>query len=248
MGLLNKFKDFNQSRQQKKVEKFKKLVSNKKAIKEDRAAAIDYFNYIDEPEIAVSSLMPRFEYSIEQSIIDTREKESAMRGIVRHKDQALPYIVEHLKTTSFIAWPVKLIAEITEDETQLRDLLLEVLDYGDISFDQAAVEKNFDVLCYLADYKLPGLATKLSQFLQNPDERVRYACVEVLVNQDDPEVKTLLEPFLTDDTSENRRIRMAVIDAFVKNSWRVEDPKKFDAGLITEGVFVTKKGNVERRN
>ena len=76
---------------------------------------------------------------------------------------------------------------------------------------------------------------------------MRFACVEVLINQDDDGIKDRLEPFLSDETAENRRIREAVIEAFLENNWRINDPKKFEDGKIKEGVYVTKKGKIERR-
>ena len=56
-----------------------------------------------------------------------------------------------------------------------------------------------------------------------------------------------LEKYLDDNSSENTRIRNAVVEAFVKKPWKIANPEKFNGGLIAEGVFATKDGQVERR-
>lgn len=248
MGLFDKFKDFNESRKLSKAAKNLKLIKNPKAIKEARGAAIDYFVSLKNPDVAIPSLLCRFEYSLEHGINDTREKEACMKGILKHKQAAFPYIKKQLKESTHIAWPIKMLQELADDNVII-DSLLNALNYGDISFDQNAVDKNYDILCYLVDYTpLPeGAASKLMHFLDDPDERVRFACMEVLINLNDEKIKDRLEPFLSDDSAENRRIRAAVLDTFIKNNWRVKDPKKFENGLIVDDYFVTKKGKIERR-
>jgi hypothetical protein len=247
VGIWQSFKNYRVSRRVKREDKYLKVIKNSKAIKDDRAIALEHFRHHKDPAVAVPALLQRFEYSLEHGINDTREKETARDGILQHGDKALPYVQEYLKKSNRIAWPIKILQQLGS-EAQVIEILKSVLNFEDVSFDQGAVDKNYDILCYLADYKLPGYTNTLAHFLKDPDERVRFACVEVLFMQDDPEVKTLLEPFLADDTSENRRLRMKVIDAFVKNNWRIEDEQKIAAGLLTEGVYVTKKGKIEKRN
>lgn len=247
MGLLAKFKQYQAGRLEKKIAKATKQIKNPKAIKEERALALEFLADLDKPATAIPALLQRFEYSLEHGINDTREKETAMKGILRHEDQALQYVREHLKKTNRIAWPIKILQKLG-DESEVVDALIGALDFGDVSFDQAIVDKNYDILCYLAEYKVSGLYKKLAHFLNDPDERVRFATVECLLAQDEHEqIKPMLEPFLTDETSENRRIRMAVINAFADRGWRIEKLQDIEPGLLVEGVFVTKKGKLERR-
>lgn len=246
MGLFEKMKTYREGRLQKRIVKNLRVLSNPKAIKEDRTAALEFFKSYDDPEVAVPALLKRFEFSLEHGINDSREKEVAMAGIIRHEQAALPIVQEHLSKTNRIAWPIKILSKIGSEEDVV-EALLNALDYGDIAFDQAAVDKNYDVLCYLIDFKIEGLAEKVAHFLNDADERVRFAAVEVLVNQTDEGLPVLLERFLLDESAENRRIRATVIDAFVSNGWHVNNTKDYPEGPLVEGVFVTKKGKLERR-
>ncbi len=112
-------------------------------------------------------------------------------------------------------------------------------------FDQSLVDKNYDILCYLRDYDLADFSPKLSHFLTVPDERVRFAAVEALLEQDHNDVPGLVERFLSDTSVENIRIKNSVIDAFVRKDWSVKDLTPFSDGKISERVLVTKKGKVQ---
>ena len=125
------------------------------------------------------------------------------------------YLEKWLNIQVGLAWPIKAIKSIADDKVVV-DCLVSTLDFEDVSFDQAAVEKNYDILCYLVDYKLGDFTSKLVHFLKDPDERVRFAAVEAILEQDvNEEIRASLEPFLFDDSSENRRIKQAIANAFV---------------------------------
>lgn len=248
MGLLDKWKQFSNDRRKKKVQRATKLVKNPKAIKEDRWASLEFLaQNVDDADLAVGALLNRFEYSLEHGINDSREKELALSGVVKHGKEALPNLETWLQHTSRIAWPIKAIKSIA-DEKVVVDCLISTLDFEDVSFDQAAVEKNYDILCYLVDYKLGDFTPKLVHFLKDPDERVRFAAVEAILEQDvEDSLKKDLEIFLFDDSSENRRIKQAVATAFVSNNWKVSSPDKYQNGILSEGLNVDTSGQVSFR-
>lgn len=246
MGLMQKWKELRESRSQRRFDRAVKLVRNPKAIREDRWAAIEYLSHLDEKDKAVSGLLERFDYSLEHGINDTREKELAMKGIVRFGKEALPFVRQKISTTTRIAWPIKILKDIA-DENDIVATLKGSLNYNDVSFDQSAVDKNYDILCYLRDYKLGEEWKKVTHFLNDPDERVRFACVETLIEQNAPGLSEILERFVSDVSAENRRIRQAVVIAFVRNGWRLKDPSVFPEGQIEPGVLVNQQGQIEIR-
>lgn len=246
MGLWDKWQSFRESKSQGRYEKALRVVKNPKAIKEDRWACLEYLNYLDDVEKASSALMERFEYSLEHGINDTREKELAMKGIVRFGAAAIPFVTARIAATSRIAWPIKILKEIGTEE-QVIAALFGALNFSDVSFDQLAVDKNYDILCYLRDYPLGSQASKLVHFLKDPDERVRFACSEVLIEQHDESLKPSLEPFIADYTVENRRIRQTIIVAFLRNKWKLAHPEVFNEGQVDAGLFVTPQGLLEVR-
>lgn len=244
MGLLDKI--FGKGRDEKKIASSLAKIKNPKAIKEDRVTAIEYFKDFGDAHVAVPALLQRFEYSIEHGINDTREKESCMEGIVAYGAEALPHIKEHLLVTSRIAWPIKLLKALGE-EGQVIEILKSALDFTDVSFDQAKVDKNYDILCYLRDYKLPGYTDKLAHFLNDPDERVRFAASEVLVEQDDPTVPHHLERFIGDESPDNTRIRKTTVEAFFRHGWQLQQPEKYENGHVVGPIWISADRKLELR-
>jgi hypothetical protein len=246
VGLFDRFKDYRKQRDDRKISKSLSTIKNSKAIKEDRQSAIDYFKGLDDPHTAVPALLQRFEYSLEHGINDTREKESCMAGIIAFGQDALPHVREHLLVTNRIAWPIKVLKALG-DEVQVIEILKSALDFDDVRFDQAKVDKNYDILCYMIDYKLPSFSDKLAHFLVDPDERVRFAATEVLIEQDDPAVPSYLEHFIGDESPDNTRIRRSVIEAFLKHGWQLKQPERFPNGQVVGPLFVTKDKRLEVR-
>lgn len=246
MGLFDKFKDMRKNRDDKRISGALAKIKNPKAIREDRVAAIDYLSDIGDPSLAVPVLLQRFEYSLEHGINDTREKEACMKGIVGYGPEALPFVKDHLLETHRIAWPIKLVKALGEEDMVIQ-ILKDALDFGDISFDQGKVDKNYDILCYLVEYKLPGFTEKLAHFLNDPDERVRFAAAEAMIEQDDAAVPTALERFIGDDSSENTRIRKSVVEAFLKHRWQLKDPSRFVNGQVIGPLFVGADQRLEIR-
>jgi hypothetical protein len=243
VGLFSKFKDYQKGRDEKKISSNLATIRNSKAIKDERVGAIEYFKSLDDASVAVPSLLKRFDYSLEHGINDTREKESCMEGIVAFKGEAIPFVREHLLYTNRIAWPIKILKALGEEQ-EVVEILKEALNFGDVSFDQAIVDKNFDILCYLYDYKVPNFEEKLAHFLADPDERVRFACAELLIAQDSPKIPDMLERFLADETADNIRIRKSVVDAFVKHGWVVKNPSVFVEGRVVGRVYVEPNGKL----
>jgi hypothetical protein len=246
VGIFSKLKQFRETRADARNEKNLRTLKNPKAIKEDRSAAIEYFKSEEDPTLAVPALLQRFEYSLEHGINDAREKEACLEGVVRHGEAAVPRIQEHLQQTSRIAWPIKCLKSLGREEL-VTNCLKSALNFGDVAFDQAQTDKNYDILCYLVDYQLPGFTQELAHFLKDPDERVRFAATEVLIEQKDPQIPTLLEPFLADVSVENTRIRQSVMRAFLERKWKVEHPEVFPTGQVVDNIFISKQGSLELR-
>ncbi len=235
---MQKFKAWRQSQHEGKIARSAKTAKNPKAIREDRWAAIESLCDVDAPSEAIPPLLQRFEFSLENGIADAKEKELAMGGITRFGDQAVPLVMEHLVATTRIAWPIKILRSLG-NEALVMEGLKKALNFGETTFDQAQTDKNYDLLCHLVEFKLGSFAADLGRFLDDPDERVRFAAAEVLIEQNDLALVPRLEGFLMDQTVENIRIRQAVLRAFVERQWTLGQPERIPGGEVVPGVYVT---------
>ena len=241
MGIFDRVRGFSESRRSSRMEKATRVASNPKASKEDRMASLQLLASLDDGSEAVKRLLPRFNFSLEHGIIDTREKEVAMTGILRFEKSAIPMLQDWIKASSKIAWPIKILKKLGSDE-EVVDVLKSALVFEDVSFDQGATDKNYDILCYLRDYKLGDFSMELVKLIQASDERVRFACVEALIEQRNQELAPALEHFMVDHSSENIRIRQSVIKAFQELSWKVSNVGKI--AEAAEGIHVLKDGTI----
>jgi hypothetical protein len=238
LGIIEKFKTWRQSQRDGKFSRAAKTAKNPKAIREDRWAALEVLVDADDPAQSVPALLQRFEFSLENGIADAKEKELALGGITKHGDKAVSMVMDHLVTTTRIAWPIKILRALGS-ETLVLEGLKKALNFGDTTFDQAQTDKNYDLLCHLIEHKLDSFAGELRRFLQDPDERVRFAATEALIEQNNPEIVPMLEGFLMDPTVENIRIRQAVLRAFVERQWTLTQPDRIPNGEVIPGVYVT---------
>ena len=244
MGLFDKFKAYQENKQEKRIEKAGKLVKNAKAIKDDRWAAIHYLSKNAEGvERVLEALLPRFQYSLEHGIQDSREKELVLEGIVRFGEEAIPVLESWIQQTDRIAWPIKALNQVGSEE-QVFNVLMAALEFDDVRFDQAKVDKNYDILCYIRDYQFAGSEDKIAHFLKDSDERVRFAAAEALIDQESDDVSKYLEPFLKDGSSENRRLQEATMRAFIKRAWKLSDPKSFEETFASSAVKINGQGQL----
>ncbi len=238
MGILEKFRSWSKNREEGKIARAASTAKNPKAIREDRWAALEMLCEVEEPELAVPALLQRFEFSLENGITDAKEKELAMGGITKFKERAVPLVMQHLASTTRIAWPIKILRSLGSESVVIEGLR-NALNFGDTTFDQAQTDKNYDLLCHLVEFKLGDFASDLKRFLGDPDERVRFAAAEVLIEQNQPSIFPLLEEFIMDQSVENIRIRQAVLRAFVERQWPLQKPEQIPGGQVIPGVYVT---------
>ena len=245
MNIFERIISYFSNRKQNKIDRCTRLIANPKAIRDDRLYALEYLRGLDDPEKSVPVLLKRFDYSLEHGINDAREKDIALAGIEKHGEAANVYVREHLRSSTRIAWPIKILKKINSTGAMV-DILVESLNFNDVSFDQAMVDRNYDILCYLSDYDLGGQIKKIKHFLADPDERVRFAAVEVMIRSTEEGLQEDLESFIFDDTSENRRIRATVIDLFIQKSWKLSPTRPIQEGVLAENYYVNKDGTIRQ--
>lgn len=239
MGLIKKVKDFLEKRRKKALARSIKLLKNPKAIKEDRMGAIESFASHKDPDIATKALLSRFDYSLEHGIQDSKEKQKAMEIILSFEDKALPGVLEHLASSSSIAWPVKILSRLSS-EKELIHALNASLSFGDIDFSQEVVNKNYDILCHLRNHDLEDKGEKLFFFLKAHDERLRVATTEAILSQNHEENYKKLEPLLLDNSSDNIRVKQAIAQKFVELKRKLVQTELFKTGFLHPDLVINK--------
>ena len=259
--LKQKYSAYHSNRLKGRIAANAALIRKLNVHKIERKAAIDFFcNLTDHSQDCVTHLLKRFDFADDNSIVDTKEKEQALAGIIAQGDAAIPILRDYLKHTERIGWPLKALLALTHEQ-EVSGCLLKLLDLSDIDFDHTKVEKNYDLLCHLTDYKFYGTAddvAKVAQLIQAKDERVRLAAVELMTErimpsstQPDQPTKSpylkYIEPLVYDETPENTRLRITVLEAYHQHGWTLKDKDRFMRYRI-DGYHIHKDGTLTANN
>ena len=255
--LRQRYQAFSQRRLESRIASHSGLIRKLNVHKMERKAAIDFFCELkDRPEDAVANLLKRFDFSDDNSIVDTKEKEKALAGIIALGTPAVPLLMDHLSHTERIGWPLKALIALT-DKPAIAQKLLALLDLSDIEFDHIKVEKNYDLLCHLADFEFPGDAddvAKVAKLLGAKDERVRLAATELMTERIIPAAHDegrpplylgYVEPFVYDTSPENTRLTITVLEAYEKHRWPLKDKDRYTRHTL-DGYHITADGLIMR--
>ena len=257
--LLQKYQAYVKSRRESRIESYSQLIRKLNVHKIERKGSLEFFCQLtEEPEIATRNLLKRFDFSDDNSIVDTKEKELALAGIIGFGEVVVPVLCEYLREGQRIAWPLKALRSLT-DSSRVSQELFATLDSEEMAFDIHKVEKSYDILCHLADYEFAGEdkeVQKVAHFLRAKDERVRLAaaelftlqlikndCVEMKGSKKVPRYLGYIEPFVYDESAENTRIRSTVLEAYVHNQWLLRDKDRYNR-LSLSGYQIGEEGRI----
>lgn len=220
MGLFSKFKEIRETRAKKNYERYGETLQNKVTTKEQRLDAIESLE--DGPaELTIPQLLRRFEIVVDHGIQDTREKEMVLEIILKHKEDAKPFVAGAIKKMKRVSWPIR-IAEKLYSENDYADLLIESLSTEFVGFDEAVQERNIEILLALKEIRDPRIAAKASLLVKSRDESVRIAALECIEMQatDNKEARGLLLDFLSEPlTDENSRFIGLVKSIVARHQW-----------------------------
>src|SRR5688572_21529649 len=129
MGLFDLFKSKNTKGDTKKpsedataAAKWAERARDKRAQNYDRQEAISALAEMKTAE-AAAALLKRFTFNIDPSITDQEEKELAFQGILRAGEKALDPVRSFVKKAESVAWPIKIMKELLEEEPFIEELV-----------------------------------------------------------------------------------------------------------------------------
>lgn len=200
----------------KKIAGHAKVVADKRAQTYDRQEAIAALVDIGGVE-AAEALLKRFTFTIDPSITDQDEKESAFNGIVKVGKEAAPAVVLFCKRAEILTWPIRILRSVLSD-AEYTEELLELADSFDTEYARN-VEPKLQVINALADVKGDDVVKSVERFLDDVNESVRFSAVQTLFAQGNT---ASVEPLVTLlEAEESVRVKNKVCDGFVSAGWVV---------------------------
>ncbi len=195
-------------------------------------------------EEGVTALLRRFTFTIDPSITDQEERESAFRAILEVKQRALVPIRAFAEKTESLAWPMRLMKELLSRD-EFTNELVAWLGKWDTEYAKF-IDPKIQILAELEEHRGDALARVVEPFLLDVNETARYHAVcTLLLQRDDKSIEPLASCFADE---ESLRIRDKIAEAFVQREWVVPEGIRADfKKSLPTGFGLDEAGTVKKR-
>ena len=240
----NLIKKIKRNRKDKSLKSAAKRIANKNTTAELRYGAADKLKALGTPE-AIYGLLGRYNFSSDKNIENNEEKENVKQIVLSFGNKSVDPLKRYIKNFATVAWPIKILQEIVS-EGELISFLLSVLETEHIMFNEREVEKRIELLNHLREFKHPEISEKVVKLLNDFDDRVRFAAIEILeIGGDETTREALLNLF--NDDNESIRMKTKIIEVFSKTGWKVTGFRNKIEENLPEGYKVTREGRIKSK-
>ena len=218
-----------------KIRKHQRRVTNRDTQPDEREQSVRWLLDEGSPK-ALRALLMRFDMTLPHQLNDKAEREHTYDLLLVKGDELLRPLRLHLKKCRSFAYPLRMFEEVTDAE-QTIEMVYELIRIEYEKEDLNHPEKKRNLLIWLAERKHPGAVAAVAPLLQDFDEGVRIAAIEVLLHQDEPSLPEMLEAALCRGDEDSNRIRVRVAQVFAQRGWSIADAEKVGP-LLPQGYRV----------
>jgi hypothetical protein len=211
-----------------RIQRNQRTLTNRDVQPEDRDAAARWLAKCGKPK-ALVALVTRFDMNLENQLKDKNEKEVVYGLLEAAGEEAVRPIERHLEKCRQVALPLKLYVSL-KGETAAVEKVVSLLE-AERARDDFKPQKKIDLLVWLVDRRHPHAISAAAPFLEDFDENVRYAAMEVMAAQQDDAARIPLEHVLRNRAEESNRLRIRVAELFVNRRWPLADEEAVTAAV-----------------
>jgi HEAT repeat protein len=210
-------------RDKSRLDKLIRTIENKYTQSGDRYAAMERLLALGQESVpALIGLMRRFTVAASKSIEDEEEKGWLFRQLTAlPPEKVLPAAREFLLHQESIAWVLRLVEDVA-DPAQEWAILEAVLAKHPPVYERDPSTK-LDLLTRLQELSDPRIPAIIAQYLDDPDEGVRYGAVEALIKLADPATMPALLARLVHPDEDSIRLRSRILAGFAALAWDLSE-------------------------
>ncbi|MFT4626211.1 MAG: hypothetical protein ACI8PZ_004887 [Myxococcota bacterium] len=206
---------------EKRIAKHQRRITDRDAQAEDREASARWLADDGGPK-GLRALLTRFDMNLTHQLNDKDEKEFVYALLASKGPALLKPLRVHLRKCKQFALPIRLLTEVEDDEAAILfvyDLLQIELDKEDLNNPN----KKRNMLVWLTERRHDDAIAKATPFLDDFDEGVRHAAMEVVIAQGDTAGRGLLEARMVHPEEDSNRLRTRLAEVFAQRGWTVDD-------------------------
>lgn len=246
MGLGDFFARYKADREKKALMKNIRRLIHQDHQHEDRLRAAEWLSELGTPE-ALYGLLRRYDMSLDKGYMDQDEKTFVKDILVSKGEASIEPLEKFLRASENVSWPERILASILKDDQKVVTILLSALEAEHRDGSDMRAGKRANLLALFTRYHDPRIAVACVPFLEDFDESVRIAAVEVLDHQADAGAIEPLARLLASEREESFRVKSRIADAFATHGWIVPAPYR-DAVRVAlpQGAMMAAEGKISR--
>jgi len=170
---------------------------------------------------AYVALLRRFTMNASKSIDDEEEKGWLYRRLTAVGKPMLGPIKSFCKDAEGIAWALRIVEDVANEaeEWEIIDALLEL---HPPVYERDAAAK-LQMLTHLKEIEDERVRDILTLYLADPDENVRFFCIEALIDNAEEEAKPALVGQLGKADEDSIRLRSRILDGLADLAWDLSE-------------------------
>lgn len=206
---------------EKKIAKNTRRLTNRDSQPEDREAAAQWLANEGSP-IAIMGLLSRFDMKLDHQIKDSGEKDIVFSILRSVGEPVVDPCKSWLRQCKALARPLALLGDL-QGEAAAIDAALEILQIERDQGSDFKPQKKREALIWLAEKRHPEAIERVTGFLEDFDEGVRYAAAEVMAAQRDDAARLPLLAALANPEEESNRLRVRICEIFTQRGWSISE-------------------------
>jgi hypothetical protein len=167
------------------------------------------------------ALLGRFSMNASKSIDDEEEKGWLYRHLVMVGKPLLAPIKQFCRDAEGVAWALRIVEDVANEaeEWEILDVLLEAHP-PNYERDSGAKLQMLTHLKEIEDERVRGI---LIRYLADPDENVRFFCIEALIDNQEREAMDALVTQLDSPEEDSIRLRSRILDGLADLGWDLSE-------------------------
>ena len=174
-----------------------------------------------ESDAAYVALLKRFTMNASKSIDDEEEKGWLYNRLSAIGKPMLRPIKQFCKDADGIAWALRIVEDVANEreEWEIIDALLEIHP-PEYERDSSA---KLQMLTHVKEIEDARVREILALYLGDPDENVRFYCIDALIDNGEEESKGALVAHLESIGEDSVRLRSRILDGLSDLGWDVSE-------------------------